>query len=150
MSREFAAKLLERVVTMFLVAFVLTYVNVLLGATDSSTPLVGQLGGFLQGMESLSLFHKAVLAGTAAVIQMILLVLVGPRVGDPNSPDIVPNRFLQHGQHEPAPVGRYAASDELQHLLQQAAAANPNAPLTTESVAAAMASARENTATSVT
>lgn len=141
MNPTFAARLAERVASTFLIAFIGTYVNVLFGAKGTDTPVFGQITAVLQGAQSLSLLHKAVLAGGLALFQM-LLGFLGSRVGDPNSPAFIPKRLEQPGLHEAPTIGRYAASDELQHTLQQAAAANPNEPLTTDAVLAQIQTVR--------
>lgn len=143
MSREFAAKLIERVLMTFVGAFVATYLNVLIGASSTPTPVLGQVGDLLKTLEDLSLLHKAVAAGLLALFQMAASVLIGSRVGDKNSPDLVPSRFLGGGAHEAVPVGRYSTTEEFQHLLQQTAASDPTAPLSTDAVLAAIKATKE-------
>ena len=142
MNKIFAARLLERVLVTFAIGFVSTYVNVLLGGIDTTgAPGVGQIGILLKELEGLSLAHKAVAAGGMALFQLAVSVFIAPHIGDPNSPDLVPKRFLKQGEHSAATVAKYAASDELQNLLQSTAASNPNVPLTVENVLAQVAQA---------
>lgn len=81
-SKEFSLKLAERVATMFAFVFLSTYAagSVSL-AFHTSTPL--------------SVAQRALVAGIAAVVQLILGTLVGPHVGNPNSPSLLPSAVLR-------------------------------------------------------
>lgn len=82
MSKVFAVKLVERVSTMFLFAFLATY-----AAGLGNNPS-------LDHVFNLSLGQKAATAGIAAAVQLLLSTTVAPFVGDPNSPSLVPKALL--------------------------------------------------------
>ena len=85
MTRVFALRLLERVVLTFVLAILATYTSDVLGGSVPS----------LHALLALSLGHKALVAGVAAVAQLVISTLVAPHVGDPNSPDLLPGWLLK-------------------------------------------------------
>lgn len=81
MNRVFASKLAEQVASMFITAFLATYgTGLIWPGTEVSHAAVTQ---------------RAIIAGVAGVIQLLLGVLVGPHVGDPNSPSLLPTSLLR-------------------------------------------------------
>lgn len=82
MSREFSVKLLERVLTIFLLAFASTWISGSVSvAFHSATPL--------------SVAQRALIAGVAATTQLLIGTLIGPHVGNPQSPGILPKWALR-------------------------------------------------------
>lgn len=84
MTKLFALRLLERVLVTFGVAFVATYTSDIVGGGVAA----------LTPVEGLSLAHKALVAGIAALVQLVLSTLLAPHVGDANSPDLVPGWII--------------------------------------------------------
>jgi hypothetical protein len=94
----FSAKLLERVLVTIGVAFAGVYSPLLLG-------LNGVAG--LHEIESLSLAHKALVAGVAGVVQLVLGSLIAPHVGDPDSPDLIPAAWLKRLKSVPSDISTF-------------------------------------------
>lgn len=82
MTREFSLKLLERVATIFVLAF-------------SSTWISGSVSLAFHTTTPLSVAQRALIAGVAATVQLLVGTLIGPRVGNPNSPSILPRWVLK-------------------------------------------------------
>lgn len=82
MSREFSVKLLERVIAIFLFTF-------------GSTYAAGSASLAFHNTDSLSVTQRALVAGIAAVVQLVLGTFVGSRVGNPNSPSLLPTAILR-------------------------------------------------------
>jgi hypothetical protein len=84
MTRLFSLRLAERVFGTLLITFFATYATEL-GAPSSG--LVATLG-------DLSVAHKAFVAAVAAALQLAVSTIVAPHVGDPQSPDLIPNALI--------------------------------------------------------
>lgn len=137
MTRLYAIRLLERVGLTFLLAFAGTYVTDVL-ALGRSVPQLATL-------TDLSLAHKALAAGLAAVIQLVLSTLVAPHVGDPSTPDLLPARLLKRlGGAVSSASGGAVAPAALTAVVDGTVARlkaryGSDAPVTVESVAAEIA-----------
>jgi hypothetical protein len=81
-SREFSLKLLERVASIFALAFASTYA-------------AGSVSLAFHQQTPLSVAQRALVAGIAAVAQLLVGVLIAPHVGNPNSPSVLPNALLR-------------------------------------------------------
>lgn len=84
MNKLFSAKLLERVLVAFVVAFVAAY-----------------------GSSPLGSGRDALVAAAAAAVQLALSTLVAPHVGDPNSPGLLPGALVDRLR----PALKQAAAD---------------------------------------
>lgn len=121
MSRVFAVKLAERVITMFLFAFLATY-----AAGIGSNPS-------LDHVFNLSLGQKAATAGIAAAVQLLLSTTVAPFVGDPNSPSLVPKALL--GKLVPPAAGKQSIVVSLDDIVKKLAGKYPGIEIAAEDLA---------------
>lgn len=84
MTREYALKLAEKILSVWVFTFVATYVVGALGDAYGTSPEVSHL----------SIMQRCILAATGAVVQLLLGTTVAPFVGDPSSPSVLPNSLL--------------------------------------------------------
>lgn len=84
MSKEYALKLAEKILSVWVFSFIATYVVSALGSAY----------GAASDVSHLSIVQRCILAATGAVVQLLLGTTVAPFVGDPNSPSVLPNALL--------------------------------------------------------
>lgn len=124
MTRKFSALLAERVATILVLTFLATY-----GA--------GSVGLTLHASDQFSLAQRSLVAAVAAVVQLLLGVFVGPNVGDPSTPSLLPTALLKRLGGLPAPAQQQivvALDDVVQHLAEK----YPDVKLSADEVAKAL------------
>lgn len=114
MTREFSLKLAERVVTIFVFAFLATYA-------------AGSVSVAFHTASSISVAQRALIAGIAAMVQLLLGTIIGPFVGNPNSPSLLPKFVLKRlGTPVPTTTQLVVTLDDVVHAtLAQVAAKHP-------------------------
>jgi hypothetical protein len=85
MTRIYSIRLLERVIATGVIAFLATFVAVAVATPVTSTGT----------LNAVALGDRGLVAGVAAIIQLVLSALVAPHVGDPASPELVPRKVLR-------------------------------------------------------
>lgn len=125
--RSFSLKLWERVVQMICWTFVSTYVGSI--PVTASQHLLPQVA-------NLTVTQRLLVSALAGVIQFVAGAGVAPHVGNPNTPDLIPNFILKRlgvpeGLQEPIEV---TLSDVIE-AATRAIKAHPDIEVTVEDVA---------------
>jgi hypothetical protein len=85
MTRLYSIRLLERVIATRVIAFFAAYAAVIVAEPITHVHSLGNISPGTNGL----------IAGAAAIIQLVLSALVAPHVGDPSTPDLVPMSVLK-------------------------------------------------------
>jgi hypothetical protein len=134
-KRSFSMKLWERVVQMVCWTFVSTYVGSI--PAPWAHHLIAQAAG-------MTVSQRGLLSAVAGLIQFAVGKWVAPRVGNPNTPDLVPSIILKRfGVPESLQEPLEVTITEIIEAAVHAAKAHPDAPVTVEDVAKQIVHSKE-------
>lgn len=134
-ARSFSLKLWERVVQMTCWTFVSTYVGTI--PVTTTQHLIPQVA-------NMTVTQRILISLLAGALQFVAGAGIAPHVGDPNTPDLIPNIILKRfgipeGLQQPLEVG----VDEVIQAALRAVKAKPGTEVTIEDVAKELVANRE-------